>query len=71
MNYDFHSRKAYIAGDGSYSACEDSITFDTDALTTKQWDIVDDLPDSMKMEYAIAILDGDDEYVAEVESEYE
>jgi hypothetical protein len=29
------------------------------------------LPDSMKMEYAIAIFDGDDELVAEIESEYE
>lgn len=71
MNYDFHSCKAYISADGSYSACEDSITFDTDALNEKQWQIVDDLPDSMKMEYAIAILDGDDEFVAEIESEYE
>lgn len=71
MNYDFHSRKAYIAGDGSYSANEDTITFDTDALTDFQWRMIDDLPDSMKMEYAIAIFDGDDELVAEIESEYE
>ena len=69
--YDFHSRKAFIADDGSFSACENVITFDTDALTNKQWDIVDNLPDSMKMEYAIAVLDGDDEFVADVESEYE
>jgi predicted nucleotide-binding protein len=69
--YDFHSRKAYISGDGSFSACEDTITFDTDALTNKQWDILDSLPDSMKMEYAIAILDGDDDFVNEIESEYE
>jgi hypothetical protein len=69
--YDFHSRKAYISADGSYSANEDTITFDTDALTEKQWQIVDELPDSMKMEYALAILDGDDDFVAEVESEYE
>ena len=71
MSYDFHSLKAYVSADGSYSACEDSITFDTDALTPHQWAILDELPDSMKIEYAIAILDGDDEFVAEIESEYE
>ena len=71
MSYTYHSQKAYISSDGSYSACEDTITFDTDALTEKQWQIVDELPDSMKMEYAIAILDCDDEFVAEIESEYE
>jgi hypothetical protein len=68
--YTFHSQKAYISADGSYSANEDTITFDTDALTNEQWEIVDDLPDSMKMEYAIAILDGDDDFVNEIESEY-
>ncbi len=68
--YDFHSRKAYISADGSFSACEDTITFDTDALTNDQWEIVDQLPDSMKFEYALAILDGDDDFVNEIESEY-
>ena len=71
MNYEYHSQKAYISADGSYSAREDTLTFDTDALTNKQWDIIDDLPDGMKMEYALAIFDGDDELVAEIESEYE
>lgn len=71
MNYDFHSRKAYVSADGSYSACEDTLTFDTDALTEKQWQIVDQLPDSTKFEYVLAILDGDDDYVAELESECE
>jgi hypothetical protein len=69
MNYEYHSRKAYVSADGSFSACEDTLTFDTDALTEKQWEIVDQLPDSMKMEYALAVLDGDDEYVAELEEE--
>jgi hypothetical protein len=69
--YDFHSRKAYVSADGSWSACEDTITFDTDALTDKQWEIVDGLTDYLKMEYVIAVLDGDDEYVKEIESEFE
>ncbi len=69
--YDFHSRKAYVSADGSWSACEDTITFDTDALTEKQWEIVDGLTDYLKMEYVIAVLDGDDEYVKEIESEFE
>ena len=71
MSYDFHSQKAYVSADGSYSACEDTITFDTDALTEKQWQIVDILPDYQKLEYVIAVLDGDDEYVSEIESENE
>ncbi len=69
--YDFHSRKAYVSADGSWSACEDTITFDADALTDKQWEIVDGLTDYLKMEYVIAVLDGDDEYVKEIESEFE
>jgi hypothetical protein len=69
MTYEYHSQKAYISADGSYSACEDTLTFDTDALTEKQWQVVDQLPDSMRMEYALAVLDGDDDYVAELEEE--
>jgi hypothetical protein len=69
MTYEYHSQKAYVSADGSFSACEDTLTFDTDALTEKQWQVVDQLPDSMKMEYALAVLDGDDEYVAELEEE--
>ncbi len=69
--YTFHSQKAYISGDGSWSSQQDTITFDTDALTEKQWEIVESLPDYTKMEYAIAVLDGDDDFVAEIESEYE
>ena len=70
-DYTYHSQKAYISDDGSYSACSSTLTFDTDALTEKQWQIVDELPDSMKFEYALAILDGDDDFVEEIESEYE
>ena len=71
MSYNYNSQKAYVSADGSYSACEDTLTFDTDALSEKQWQVVDELPDSMKFEYVLAVLDGDDEYVAELESECE
>jgi hypothetical protein len=33
--------------------------------------MVDEMPDSTKFEYVLAILDGDDDYVAELEGEME
>jgi hypothetical protein len=70
MSYEFKSQMAFIAADGSYSAQENVMVFDTDALTEKQWQLIDVLPEGMKLEYAMAILDGDDDYVVEIEQDY-
>ena len=63
--------KAFIADEGSYNQYAGILVFDVDDLTEKQWAIVADLPDSLKFEYAQAIFNGDDEFVTEIESEYE
>jgi AAA+ superfamily predicted ATPase len=67
MTYNHHSWKAYISADGSYSASENTITFDGDLLTDKQWEVVSELPDSERIIYALAVFDGED--VSEWENE--
>lgn len=69
MSYDFNSSIAWISEDGSYSAGNELITFDGDLLTDKQWDILGDLPDSERIIYAIAVIDGQD--LSEWEDEFD
>jgi hypothetical protein len=69
MSYDHNPSTAWISEDGSYSAGNELITFDADLLTDKQWDILSDLPDTERIIYAIAVIDGQD--VSEWEDEYD
>ena len=69
MSYDHNPSTAWISEDGSYSAGNELITFDSDLLTDKQWDILSDLPDTERIIYAIAVIDGQD--VSEWEDEYD
>jgi hypothetical protein len=69
MSYDHNPSTAWISEDGSYSAGNELITFDSDLLTDKQWDILSDLPDTERIIYAIAVIDGQD--VSEWEDEFD
>ena len=69
MSYNHNPSTAWISEDGSYSAGNELITFDSDLLTDKQWDILSDLPDTERIIYAIAVIDGQD--VSEWEDEYD
>ncbi len=70
MSHEYHSQKAFISADGSYSAAEELVTFEADALTDEQWGIIDILPDGEKIIFALACLDGDEEVVNEYLEEY-
>jgi hypothetical protein len=48
---------SYVSEDGNYGTGY-LLTFPFDALNEDQWGVLDILPDSQKMEYAQAILDG-------------
>jgi hypothetical protein len=48
---------SYVSEDGNYGTGL-LITFPYDALNEDQWGVLDILPDSQKLEYAQAILDG-------------
>jgi len=69
MSYKHNSSIAWISEDGSFSQENELITFDTDLLTERQWEIVDQLSDSERIIYAIAVIDGQD--VSEWEDEYD
>jgi hypothetical protein len=69
MSYNHNPSTAWISEDGSFSQENELITFDTDLLTERQWEIVDQLSDSERIIYAIAVIDGQD--VSEWEDEYD
>ena len=51
---------AYIASDGSYSQHEEVLLIDVDALSHEQWELISELSDNDRLEYAIAVLSGED-----------
>ena len=67
MSYTYQNDVAFVAHDGSYSANEEIVIFPTDALNDEQWDILSTLPDSEKIIFALACLNGEDiqEYLDE------
>lgn len=56
----------YVSRHGNWGT-EDVLVFDDGELTDKQWELLDILPDSDKMKYVQALLDGED--VSEWEDE--
>ena len=51
---------AWVSEDGSFSYNNQLITFDPDLLTEKQWETLDELADSERIEYTLAVIEGDD-----------
>lgn len=68
-NYTYVFGNAYVTEYGEYAAEGGIVSFDSSLLTNSQWQLVDVLPDSMKMEYVLAILDGEEDVVREIESD--
>jgi hypothetical protein len=50
---------AFVDGDGSYGVGAIAI-FQPDRLTDEQWETLANLRDSERLEYVVAILDGED-----------
>lgn len=50
---------AYVSEYGNYGV-EDVFMFDYNRLTVEQWDTLAELPDSVKMNYVRAIVNGAD-----------
>jgi hypothetical protein len=48
---------SYVSEDGNFGTGH-LLTFSYDALSEEQWDVVDTLNDSSKIDYVKAILDG-------------
>lgn len=72
MKYEY-GYQAYVAGDGNYGV-DTVVTFDYDlfhAQYPKAWDILDNIHDSERTEFIIAVLDQDEEELARMASDYE
>jgi hypothetical protein len=50
---------AYVDGDGSYGVGAIAL-FDSNRLSDEQWETLANLPDGERIEYVVAILDGED-----------
>jgi hypothetical protein len=50
---------AWVAEDGSYGSGE-VIHFEPTALDDEQWELLGELPDSQRLAYVEAVLNGDD-----------
>jgi hypothetical protein len=50
---------AYVDADGSYGVGAIAV-FQPDSLTEEQWETLANLRDSERLEYVVAILDGED-----------
>lgn len=59
--------KAYVTADGEYG--QNVIVFEPDALTDMQWEMLTDMHPSDRAEYVVAIINGDEERVKEMEGE--
>jgi hypothetical protein len=70
MSYNYSTELAWISEDGSFSAGNELITFDPSLLTDEEWEIVDELSDSEKIIFALAVLNGEDDLVQEYLDEH-
>ena len=73
IKYEYNGYKAYIAGDGNYGV-ESVITFDFDDLNAnypKVWEILDEIHDSERMDFIVAVLDQDETVLRELAESYE
>lgn len=58
---------AWVGMDGEYG--QGVILFDSDELTDDQWEKLTDMHSGDRAEYVVAIINGDDERVKEMEEE--
>ncbi len=58
MNNYIINDSAYVTADGSWSQDSTILTFPASALNDPQWQTLDELPDSQKLLYVEAILNG-------------
>lgn len=58
---------AWVSMDGEYG--QGVVVFDPDELTDDQWEKLTDMHDGDRAEYVVAIINGDDERVKEMEEE--
>ena len=65
MSYTHSEELSWISEDGSYSQSNELITFKPDELTEEHWEIIDELPDSERIIFALAVLNGEDDLVQE------
>lgn len=68
-----YAYQAYVAGDGNYGV-DSVITFDYDYFHDeypKAWAILDDIHDSSRVDFIVAVLDQDEEMLNELAQDYE
>jgi hypothetical protein len=72
MKYEY-GYKAYVAEDGNYGI-ESIITFDTDLFHEKYpkaWALLEDIYELSRVDFIVALLDEDEETLAEFAENYE
>lgn len=72
MKYEF-GYKAYVAEDGNYGV-ESIITFDYELFIDKYpkaWALLDDIHESSRVDFIVAVLDEDEEMLVEFTNDYE
>ena len=72
MKYEY-AYNAYVAGDGNYGV-DTVITFDYDYFHDKYphaWEILDNIHDSSRVDFILAVLDQDEETLNELAESYD
>lgn len=62
--------RAYVTDDGSYTSRGVVMSFDHEALTEQQWTNLLDIGDDYRYDYVLAILQADEDRIAEIEEMY-
>lgn len=65
--------KAYVAEDGNYGV-DTVVTFDYDyfyAEYPKAWEILDEIHDSSRVDFIVAVLDQDEDMLVQFQEDYE
>ena len=60
MAYDKIGNVAFVDADGNYCSETDIVLFPIDTLNEEQWEVLSVLPDSDRLPYVEAILNGQD-----------
>ena len=60
---------AYVSSDGSYSARAHVVAFEQDLLSGNQWEIMGELHDDDRYQYAVAIITGDSATAIRIEEQ--
>ena len=60
---------AYVSSDGSYSAQSQVVVFEQGLLSDKGWEIMEELHESDRYAYAVAIITGDSATAIRIEEQ--